>query len=122
MNELTPGTIIFDELVSNDDDDLAFDDWKLQHEATEYEASALVAENRGDNTIEVTTQHVSRFTVWLHPKMVDVNRLVRVIVDGEVKFAGRVTPSSVTALDSYLRRQDWGLVYPMKVELDLKAE
>lgn len=122
MNDLKPGTIVFDELVSNDDDDLAFDDWKLQHETTEHEGSSLGAVNRGDNTIEVTTQHVSRFTIWLHPKMVDVNRPVRVIVDGEVKFEAHVPPSLVTALDSYLRRNDWGLVYPMKVELELKDE
>jgi hypothetical protein len=113
---------VFDELVSNDDDDLAFDDWKLQHETTPHEGSALDAKNLGDNTIEVTTQHVKKFTVWLHPKMVDVSRPVRVIVDGKVKFKDNVSPSLATALDSYLRRQDWGLVYPMKVEIDLLRE
>jgi predicted esterase len=119
MNTLTPGKIEFDELVTNDSDDRKFDDWKLEHRKSRREGSAVEAKNLGDNTIEVTTQHVSRFTVWLHPKMIDVNRPVRVIVDGETKFEDRVSPSLATALDSYHRRQDWGLIYPMKVVVDL---
>lgn len=119
MNKLSAGKIEFDELVTNDDEDLAFDDWKLEHRKTQREGSALEAKNLGNNTIEVTTQHVTRFTVWLHPKMIDVSRPVRVIVDGETAFEGRVKPSLATALDSYQRRRDWGLIYPMQVVIDL---
>jgi hypothetical protein len=105
--------------VTNDERDLAFDDWKLEHQKTRREGSAVEASNLGDNTIEVTTQNVRRFTIWLHPKMIDVSRPVRVIVDGEMKFEDRLSPSLVTALDSYRRRQDWGLIYPMRVVIDL---
>ena len=73
----------------------------------------------GYNRIEVTTQNVSRLTVWLHPKMVDISQPVTISVDGEVQFAGRVKPSLATAMQSYERRRDWGLIYPIKVELQV---
>jgi hypothetical protein len=122
MNQLTPGKIEFDELTTNDRRGLAFDDWKMEHRKIDREGSALEAKNLGDNTIEVATQHVSRFTVWLHPQMVDVRQPVRVIVDGELSFEDRVLPSLVTALESYERRRDWGLCYPIKIVIDLEIK
>jgi hypothetical protein len=49
--------------------------------------------------------------------MVDITQPVTIRVDGETRFAAKVTPSLTTALESYERRRDWGLIYPMKVEL-----
>jgi hypothetical protein len=68
----------------------------------------------------VTTQSVARFTVWLHPRMVDVAKPVTVVVDGKNRFAGKVQPSLITALESYGRRGDWGLIYPIKIAIDLR--
>ena len=70
----------------------------------------------------MTTRNVSRFTVWLHPQMVDTSRPVKIVVDGKERFADRGHASLVTALESYLRRQDWGLIYPIKISLDLSEE
>lgn len=122
MNKLTPGKIEFDELVTNDEEDLAFDDWRLEHRKMRREGSALEGELLADNVIEIATQHVAKFTVWLHPKMIDVARPVRIVVNGETRFEDRLAPSLATALDSYTRRRDWGMIYPMKVSLELHDE
>ena len=76
--------------------------------------------NHGDNTIAVTTQNVARFTLWLHPRMVDAAKRVVVKVDGQVRFDDRVKPSLATALESYERRRDWGMIYPVKIELGMR--
>jgi hypothetical protein len=55
-----------------------------------------------------------------YPRMVDFSKVVRVTVNGEPRFEGKVEPSLGTALESYERRRDWGMVYPAKITLDLK--
>lgn len=116
LDETKPGTLEFDDLITSGED---FDDWRLEHRLTSSRGAMIDAINRGKNRIDITTQNVARFTIWLHPKMVDVAQPVTVSVDGAVRFAGRVKPSLKTALESYERRQDWGLIYPIKVELPL---
>ncbi len=117
LNETTRGEIEFDELRSNGSED--FDEWRLRHRTREHRGASIEAVNEGNNRIKLTTQNVRRLTVWLHPKMVDVGKPVRIVVDGKTRFEGRVRPSLETALESYERRQDWGLVYPMKIEIGL---
>ncbi len=114
MDVTVTGTLEYDELTSSGDD---FDTWRLEHRLTEHRGAMIDAMNRGNNRIDVTTQNVARFTIWLHPKMVDLAKPVTVSVDGAVRFAGRVKPSLKTALESYKRRQDWGLIYPIKIAL-----
>lgn len=120
LDEATEGRIEYDELLS--DEEVDFDDWKLEHRTSRRPGAAIEAKNLGDNTIECTTQNVARFTVWLHPKMVDVRQPVRIVVDGKVRFEGRVKPSLAAALDSYERRRDWGMVYPMRVTVYLPGD
>jgi hypothetical protein len=79
--------------------------------------ACIEAVNRGENRIEVTAQNVARFTVWLHPQMVDPRKPVTIAVEGGPAVRARLHPSLVTALESYERRRDWGLIYPMKVEV-----
>ena len=51
--------------------------------------------------------------------MVDVKKPVTVLVDGRPRFKEMVAPTLATALDSYERRGDWGLIYPIKIELSV---
>jgi hypothetical protein len=74
--------------------------------------------NLGDNRLKITVTNVSRFTLWLHPAMVDFTKPIQVAVNGEPQFDTFVAPSLVTALESFERRRDWGLVYPAKITLD----
>src|SRR5262249_34090025 len=95
-----------------------FKAWRLRHRKTRWEGSAIDALNRGDNTIVVATQNVARFTVWLHPRMVDLEKPVTIVVNGQTRFQKMVTPSLVTALESYERRGDGGMIYPAKIEIE----
>ncbi len=115
LNEAVDGKIEYDELHAKNTDD--FSSWHLEHQKEKRRGAAIDAINRGNNTIEVTTKNVARFTLWLHPKMVDCSKPVTIIVDGKQRFSDRVKPSLAVALDSYERRQDWGLIYPIKVSL-----
>ena len=58
-----------------------------------------------------------RFTIWLHPEMVDIAKPVTIVVNGKTLFQDSVHPDLATALESYERRYDWGLVYPIKISL-----
>lgn len=117
LNEARAGDVAFDELRSQSDG--SFSNWTLERRIAKNTGSAIDAINRGDNRIEVATQNVARFTVWLHPKMIDVDRPVVITVDGRTKFDGRVRPSLLTALASFERKRDWGLVYPIKIEIEV---
>jgi len=115
LNEALDGKLEYDELIDNDADD--FDDWRLEHRQSRRAGASIEAVNRLDNTIVVTARNVARFTVWLHPNMVDAGKPVTVVVNGQNRVTAKVKPSLSTALESYERRGDWGLIYPMKFEL-----
>jgi predicted esterase len=116
LDNSKPGDIEYDELRSNNTND--FDAWKLTQHVGKHPGATIDATNAGHNTIIVATKNVARFTVWLHPKMIDVTKPVTIIVDGTTRFRGTVKPSLATALESYRRRYDWELVFPIKVTLD----
>lgn len=118
INDTVEGTLQFDELVTNGEDN--FSRWRLAHQTTERRGAMVDAVNRGGNQIVVTTANVSHFTVWLHQRMVDVTKPVTIVVNNRVAFANRVQPTLAVALESYQRRGDWGLIYPIKVELTNK--
>jgi len=114
LDETLPGTLVVDELLSRGDD---FDAWRLEHRRATRRGAMIDAVNQGQNRIKVTTKNVARFTVWLHPNMVDVSKPVTIAVDGKVRFSSGVKPSLATALESYERRHDWGMIYPIKIQL-----
>ncbi len=116
LNERTRGDLEYDELVGEGDD---FDSWQLIHRRVTRSGSMIDAINRSNNLIAVSTENVVRLTIWLHPRMVDIAKPVTIVVDGQTRFQGQVKPSLATALESYRRRLDWGLIYPIKVEIDL---
>jgi hypothetical protein len=118
LNKTTSGDIEYDELIPHYPD--SFTNWRLEYRKVALHGASLDAINRHDNTIQVTTRNVARFTVWLHPRMVDVSRPVTIVVDGTVRFQGRVIPTLATAMESYQRREDWGLIYPIKVVIELR--
>jgi predicted esterase len=113
LDETSEGAVEYDELVTNGAED--FDRWRLKHQVTQRRGSVIDAVNNGDNTITVSTTNVARFTIWLHPRMVDASKPVTVVVNGKTCFADRVKPSLAIALESYERRGDWKLVYHVKL-------
>lgn len=117
LNEASAGSLEYDELIGQGED---FDEWRLEHRRVTRRGAMIDAINRGDNRFDVTTENVSRLTIWLHPRMVDVAKSVTVTVDGRKRFEGLVKPDLVTALESYERRHDWGLIYPIKLTIDVE--
>ena len=99
LDEATAGEIPYDEFRSHSHGDFA--SWTLEHRTRKHAGSAIDAIDNGDNTFEATTQNVARFTVWLHPKMIDVARPVTIVVNGTTRFTGRLRPSLLTALESF---------------------
>ncbi|MCY2962817.1 MAG: alpha/beta fold hydrolase, partial [Planctomycetota bacterium] len=79
LDEAVEGNLEYDELVEETDGD-DFDAWRLTHQRTRRPGSAIESHIRGNNTIDVTTQNVARFSLWLHPRMVDITRPVTVVV------------------------------------------
>jgi pimeloyl-ACP methyl ester carboxylesterase len=117
MNQRAEGNLEYDELVEKGE---AFDEWRLEHRRVTRSGAMIDAINRGYNRIDVSTENVTQLTVWLHPRMIDVAKPVTIVVDGRVRFQGQLKPSLVTALESYERRLDWGMIYPMKVMIESK--
>jgi hypothetical protein len=68
------------------------------------------------NRIVIHTQNVRKFSVWLHPSMVDFSRPVLVSVNGQ-ETGHTVKPTLLNALRSYQRRGDWGLIYHAEISL-----
>ena len=62
------------------------------------------------NAFDVTTTNVRRFSIWLHPAMVDFSKPIVVTVNGR-KQSYRAKPNLPDTLRSYQRRNDWGLIY-----------
>lgn len=79
-------------------------------------AGLVDARHLGHNVFEVQTENVTRFSRWLHPRMVDFSRPVVVVLNG-VRRAYRVRPTLLDALRSYERRRDWGLIYHCEMRM-----
>ncbi|MCA9135294.1 MAG: hypothetical protein KDB00_01010 [Planctomycetales bacterium] len=69
-----------------------------------------------ENRIMVQTENVQKFSIWLHPEMVDFSQPIHVSLNG-IESSHKVTPNLLVALLSYERRGDWRLVYHAKIEL-----
>ena len=80
-------------------------------------AGLVDAEYKGKNVFEVKTENVRKFSLWLHPKMVDFDNPVVIIVNGE-KRSYETRPGLLDALRSYERRSDWGLIYHCELVID----
>lgn len=114
IDETLDGKIEVDELDSQGED---FDEWRLVHRRSPHDGASLEANNRGNNEFEVIARNIKKFTVWLHPQMIDMNTPIVIAVNGREQFRGLVKPSLTIALQSYERRHDWGMIYPIKVTL-----
>ena len=89
------------------------ENWKKQKwelAGTTVRAGLVDAEYKGNNVFEAKTENVRKFSLWLHPNMVDFSKPVKVTVDGQTR-SYKVRPNLLDTLRSYERRKDWGLIY-----------
>ena len=79
------------------------------------------ATNLGDNAFALTTRNVKKLSLWFHPKMAELEKPIRLTVNGKSQKI-EVRPSLATALRSYDRRKDWGLIYHAEAAVEVESE
>ena len=72
------------------------------------------------NRIEVTTQHVRRYTVLLNDRLVDMSRPIRIETNGKVSFEGKVVPDAGVLLEEARRRPDPENLVLAAIEIEVK--
>ncbi|MCO5171526.1 MAG: alpha/beta hydrolase-fold protein [Planctomycetes bacterium] len=71
------------------------------------------------NRVLVTTEGVSRLTLFVDPEVVDVKKNLVVVVDDRPVFQGKVRPSLQAVAESFARTRDPKLVYERMLTLDV---
>ena len=79
----------------------------------------LAADVRDENHLEVRTERVRRYTLFLNDAFVDFSRPVTVVTDGRTSFQGPVTPRVETLLRDVRRRQDVDGLFPAHLTIDV---
>ena len=75
--------------------------------------ATLDAEIVGPNRIEVRTERVRRYSLFLNQDLVDLAKPLTVVTNGQVSYEGPVTPSIATVLREARRRHDRALLFPV---------
>ena len=57
--------------------------------------------------IQVNVKHVSDFTIWLSPELIDLNQPIEVELGGKKVFAGKVEPNLAVLLNQVERTRDF---------------
>lgn len=79
----------------------------------------LAVEVRGKNHIEVSTERVRRYTLFLNNALIDFSKPVTVVTDGLISFQGPVSPRVETLLRDARRRQDVDRLFPVQLTIDV---
>lgn len=79
----------------------------------------LAVDVRDTNHIEVTTDRVRRYTLFLNDALIDFSEAVTVVTDGRTSFQGPVTPQVETLLRNARRRQDVDALFPAQLTIDV---
>lgn len=84
----------------------------LQREYARLDASVVSA-----NRIEVKTERIQRYTLFLNDRMIDPAKPVTIVTNGRVSFEGTVTASLETLLRQARLRQDPRQLFPFHVAI-----
>ncbi len=77
----------------------------------------LTAQVTGPNRIEVRSEHVRQFTLFLNKDLTDLDKPVTVIVNGQASYEGLVTPTVDLLLRQARLRQDSRQLFPAQLSL-----
>jgi hypothetical protein len=77
----------------------------------------LNAEVVAPNRIEVRTNLVRRYSLYLNQTLVDLSKPVTVVTDGRVSHEGPVVPTVDTLLREARLRQDRRMLFPVILSL-----
>lgn len=79
----------------------------------------LAVDVRDGNHIEVSTERVRRYTLFLNDALIDFSGPVTVVTDGRTSFQGPVSPRVETLLREARRRQDVDRLFPAQLTIDV---
>ncbi len=82
-------------------------------------ASARVEAEAHRNRVVVTTEGVSRLTLFVDPEVLDPRKTITVFVDEQPVFQGKPRPSLVAVAESFARARDPRLVYERMLTVDV---
>ncbi|MGH7259059.1 MAG: hypothetical protein ACREI9_00065 [Nitrospiraceae bacterium] len=74
------------------------------------------------NRIEVQTQRVRRYTLFLNDALVDFSKPVTVVTNGRISYAGPVTSGVEALLRDARRRQERRPLFPAMLSIDVGAQ
>ena len=80
------------------------------------------AENKGNNLIELTSQNARVVAIYLHPKMVDFSKPVRIVANGETVFEEEVEPDLFRMLNVVREFYDRGRIYHAVVTVKIGTD
>lgn len=80
--------------------------------------ASIVAPNR----IEVRTERVQRYSLFLNEQLVDSSKPLVVLTNGQVSFDGPVTPSLETLLLQARLRQDSQQLFPIHLAIQVRKQ
>jgi hypothetical protein len=74
------------------------------------------------NRIEVRTERVQRYSLFLNQQLIDSAKPLVVLTNGQVSFEGSVTPSLETLLRQARLRQDSGQLFPIQLVIQVRKQ
>jgi len=83
--------------------------------------ASLDAKIAGPNRIEVSTQRVQRYSLFLNQELIDLSKPVTVLTNGRVSYEGPVTASVETLLREARRRHDHALLFPAVLTISVDS-
>ena len=79
-------------------------------------------EVKDGNRIELTTKHVAKLRVFLHPRMVDLQKPVTITANGKQVFSGLVAPDLGMMLELVREFADRGRVFHAVVDVGIDGD
>ena len=74
------------------------------------------------NRIEVQTERVQRYSLFLNEQLIDYSKPLLVLSNGQVSFEGLVTPSLETLLRQTRLRQDSRQLFPIQLVIQVRKQ
>lgn len=111
LDATDPIAVFSDDLVSKRDEHIR-----------RREYAKLDAAITGPNRIEVTTERVRRYSLFLNDQLIDVSKPLTVLTNGVVSFEGLVTPSVEVLLRQSRLRRDSRLLFPVQLAIGVQKQ
>jgi hypothetical protein len=82
----------------------------------------IFAKNNGDNSFEITSENVRDASIYLHPKMVDFSKPVKIVANGVTVFEGNVEPNPPVMFELAREFDDRGRIYWSRIDFKIESD